>query len=212
MRQYSSILVLVTAFVPLLLTACSDEPEQRETVALSPADTSPSEEVVTAPHQEPFGGVIGNTISESTPSWPDVVRAPEGAPNVLLVMLDDVGFGQLGSYGAHRIETPNIDRLAEGGLRYNNFHATPLCSPTRAAILTGRNHHSLSMGVIAELSTGFPGYSGRMPLSHGMLSEVLGPAGWSTFALGKWHLTPVEDVNLAANRRWWPVGRGFDRY
>jgi arylsulfatase len=156
--------------------------------------------------------VIGNTIRESTPAWPQPVRAPEGAPNILLIMLDDVGFAQTGAYGAHRIQTPNIDRLAEGGLRYNNFHATPLCSPTRAAFLTGRNHHSAAMGVIAELSTGFPGYMGRMPLSHGMLSEMLGPAGWSTFALGKWHLTPVEDVNLAANRRWWPVGRGFDRY
>ena len=162
--------------------------------------------------QPPFGGVIGNTISESVAQFPEMPRAPEGAPNVLLVLLDDVGFGQLGSYGAHRIDTPNIDRLAEGGVRYNNFHATPLCSPTRAALLTGRNHHSTAMGVIAELSTGFPGYNARMPLSHGMLSEILAPAGWSTSALGKWHLTPAEDINLAANRRWWPLGRGFDRY
>ena len=162
--------------------------------------------------QQPFGGTIGNTISDSVADWPVPVHAPVGSPNILLIMLDDVGFAQLGSYGAHRIETPHIDQLAEGGLRYNNFHATPLCSPTRAAILTGRNHHSAAMGVIAELSTGFPGYNGRMPLSHGMLSEMLAPAGWSTSALGKWHLTPVEDVNLAANRRWWPLGRGFDRY
>jgi len=210
MRQWSSTLAVLIAFVPLLLTACSDESSPR--VEVAPSEPSPSDEVIASPHQQGFRGVAGNTISESTPDWPDVARAPEGAPNILLVMLDDVGFGQLGSYGAHQIETPNIDRLGEGGLRYNNFHATPLCSPTRAAILTGRNHHSLSMGVIAELSTGFPGYSGRMPLSHGMLSEMLAPAGWSTFALGKWHLTPAEDTNLAANRRWWPVGRGFDRY
>ena len=206
MRRRLTILGALALSLPMLLPACSDEAPPRQ------VGTTPGERVTPPPHQQPFEGVIGDTISESVAGWPDPVRAPEGAPNILLIMLDDVGFGQLGSYGAHRIQTPHIDRLAEGGLRYNNFHATPLCSPTRAAFLTGRNHHSAAMGVIAELSTGFPGYMGRMPLSHGMLSEALAPAGWSTFALGKWHLTPVEDVNLAANRRWWPVGRGFDRY
>ena len=177
----------------------------------SPPGTSRSAFVTPAPNQPPFEGVIGPTVDQSQPYWPDAPRAPDGAPNILFIVLDDVGFAQLGCYGAP-IETPHIDRLAQGGLRYNNFHATPLCSPSRAAILTGRNHHSCAMGVISEFSTGFPGYTGRMPLSHGMMSEMLGPAGWSTFALGKWHLTPPEDVNLAANRRWWPLGRGFDRY
>ncbi|MHC4350786.1 MAG: sulfatase-like hydrolase/transferase [Planctomycetota bacterium] len=173
--------------------------------------TSGSGVVTPAPNQPPFEGVIGPTVEQSQPHWPDMPRAPEGAPNILFIVLDDVGFAQLGCYGAP-IETPHIDRLARGGLSYNNFHATPLCSPTRAAILTGRNHHSCALGIISEFSTGFPGYTGRMPLSHGMISEMLAPAGWSTFALGKWHLTPPEDVNLAANRRWWPLGRGFDRY
>ena len=177
----------------------------------SPPGTSRSAFVTPAPNQPPFEGVIGPTVDQSQPYWPDAPRAPDGAPNILFIVLDDVGFAQLGCYGAP-IETPHIDRLAQGGLRYNNFHTTPLCSPSRAAILTGRNHHSCAMGVISEFSTGFPGYTGRMPLSHGMMSEMLGPAGWSTFALGKWHLTPPEDVNLAANRRWWPLGRGFDRY
>ena len=177
-----------------------------------PPGTSASGVVTPAPNQPPFEGVIGPTVEQSQPHWPAQARAPEGAPNVLFIVLDDVGFAQLGCYGAPNIETPHIDRLAQNGLRYNNFHATPLCSPTRAAILTGRNHHSCAMGVISEFSTGFPGYNGRMPLSHGLISEILGPAGWSTFALGKWHLTPPEDVNLAANRRWWPLGRGFDRY
>jgi arylsulfatase len=161
----------------LLLPACSDEAPPSEVGEFPPLDTKSVEGDAHAPHDKPFGGVIGNTISESVADWPDPVRAPEGAPNILLIMLDDVGFAQLGSYGAHRIQTPHIDRLAEGGLRYNNFHATPLCSPTRAAFLTGRNHHSVAMGVIAELSTGFPGYTARMPLSHGMLSEVLAPSG-----------------------------------
>ena len=178
----------------------------------SPPGTTNSGVVTPAPNQPPFEGVIGPTVEQSVPHWPPQARAPEGAPNILFVVLDDVGFAQLGCYGAPNIDTPHIDRLAQNGLRYNNFHATPLCSPSRAAILTGRNHHSCAMGVIAEFSTGFPGYTGRMPLSHGMISEILGPAGWSTFALGKWHLTPPEDVNLAANRRWWPLGRGFDRY
>lgn len=181
-------------------------------IAAAQVDEGTPPTVVTPPPtQPPFRGVIAPTVDQATPAWNLLPRAPDGAPNIIVVMLDDVGFAQLGCYGAP-IETPNIDRLAQGGLRYNNFHATPLCSPSRAAFLTGRNHHSCALGVISEFSTGFPGYNGRMPLSHGMLSEILGPAGWSTFALGKWHLTPPEDANLAATRRWWPLGRGFDRF
>jgi arylsulfatase len=174
-------------------------------------EAPPPAVVTPPPTPPPFRGVIAPTVDQAQPAWNLLPRAPKGAPNILAVMLDDIGFAQIGCYGA-TIDTPNIDRLARGGLRYNNFHATPLCSPSRAAFLTGRNHHSCSLGIISEFSTGFPGYNGRMPLSHGMLSEVLGPAGWSTFALGKWHLTPPEDANLAASRRWWPLGRGFDRY
>ena len=184
----------------------------QQTGAFSAPGTQVSGAVTPPPNQPPFEGVIGPTIEQSTPFWPPQPRAPKGAPNVLFVMLDDFGFAQLGCYGAQGLHTPNIDKLAAGGLRYNNFHATPLCSPTRAAFLTGRNHHSCALGIIAEFSTGFPGYNGRMPLSHGMMSEILAPAGYSTFCLGKWHLTPPEDTNLAASRRWWPCGRGFDRY
>jgi arylsulfatase len=181
------------------------------TVAAQVGEEMSAPVVTPPPAQPPFRGVIAPTVDEAQPAWNFLPRAPAGAPNILAVMLDDIGFAQLGCYGAP-IDTPNIDRLARGGLRYNNFHATPLCSPSRAAFLTGRNHHSCALGIISEFSTGFPGYNGRMPLSHSMLSEVLGPAGWSTFALGKWHLTPPEDANLAATRRWWPLGRGFDRY
>ena len=203
--------LLVWSVVTILALGHDTGIAQERGVISSPGSTR-SGMVTPAPNQSEFRGVIGTTVGESVPDWPDQARAPEGAPNILLIMLDDVGYAQLGAYGAHNIQTPKIDRLADEGLRFTNFHATPLCSPTRAAFLTGRNHHSLASGVIAELSTGFPGYNGRMPLSHGMLSEMLAPAGWSTFALGKWHLTPAEDVNLAANRRWWPLGRGFDRY
>lgn len=178
----------------------------------SPAGTTATARVTPPPGPPSFQGIIAPTVGESTPYWPAQPRAPKGSPNVVFIMLDDFGFSQLGCYGAQGLRTPNIDKLAANGLRYNNFHATPLCSPSRAAFLTGRNHHSGALGAITEFSTGFPGYNGRMPLSHGMISEILSPAGWSTFCLGKWHLTPPEDANLAANRRWWPLGRGFDRY
>ena len=207
-RRHQLAAMLVVAVSASVATGFA---EAREPV-VSPPGTAPSGSVVPSPAPPPFAGVIRPTADQSTPSWPTQPRAPKGAPNVLFVMLDDVGFAQLGCYGAHGVRTPNIDKLAANGLRYNNFHATPLCSPSRAAFMTGRNHHSCAMGVISEFSTGFPGYHGRMPLSHGMISEILSPAGWSTFCLGKWHLTPPEDVNLAASRRWWPVGRGFDRY
>src|SRR6266516_1882353 len=110
----------------------------------------------------PFPGVIGRTAEESTPAWPAQLRAREGAPNVLFIVLDDTGFGQLGCYGSP-IETPNLDALAEGGLRYTNMHTTALCSPTRACILTGRNHHSNGMACISEAATGYPGYNCQMP-------------------------------------------------
>ncbi len=185
--------------------------QQPESMVSAPGTTATAS-VTPPPVQPPFQGIIAPTVRESTPHWPDQPRAPKGAPNVVFIMLDDFGFSQLGCYGAQGLRTPNIDKLAANGLRYNNFHATPLCSPTRAAFLTGRNHHSCALGAITEFSTGFPGYNGRMPLSHGMISEILASAGWSTFCLGKWHLTPTEDSNLAASRRWWPLGRGFDRY
>jgi arylsulfatase len=158
-----------------------------------------------------FGGVIGRYRSESTPWWPEPVRPPPGAPNVLLVVLDDVGFAQLGCFGSD-IETPVLDALAAGGLRYTNFHTTALCSPTRACLLTGRNHHSAGMGRIAELPTGFPGYTSRIPKACGFLPEMLTPQGYAAYAVGKWHLTPDEECHAGATRERWPLGRGFERF
>ncbi|MCI0850116.1 MAG: sulfatase-like hydrolase/transferase, partial [Chloroflexi bacterium] len=132
-----------------------------------------------------FAGVIGRYRNESTPWWPEPVRPRVGAPNILIVVLDDVGFAQLGCFGSD-IETPTFDGLAANGLRYSNFHTTALCSPTRACILTGRNHHSAGMGRIVELATGFPGYSGRIPKACGFLSEMLTPQGYAAYAVGKW--------------------------
>lgn len=167
------------------------------------------EEVKT--YERQFNGVIGRTYDDSVPSWPKPLIAKEGTPNILIIVLDDVGFSQIGSFGG-LINTPNIDRIAENGLRFNNFHTTALCSPTRSCILTGRNHHSNGMGAIAELSTGFPGYNAQIPFQNGFLSEILLEEGYATFAVGKWHLTPDEEMNMAARKDRWPLGRGFERF
>src|SRR5512135_815280 len=159
----------------------------------------------------PFNGVIGRTIQESVPSWPAPLRAKPGSPNVLYIVLDDVGFGQLGGFGGP-ISTPNIDRLAKNGLRYNNFHTTALCSPSRSCFLTGRNHHSNHMACITEGATGFPGSDGQIPRENGFLSEILVRRGYAAYALGKWHLTPDEETNMAARKDRWPLGRGFERF
>jgi arylsulfatase A-like enzyme len=158
-----------------------------------------------------FRGQIGRDFNESTPYWPETTRAPEGSPNIVLVVLDDVGFAQLGCFGSD-IDTPHIDSLARNGLRFTNFHTTALCSPTRACLLTGRNHHRNSMGRIVELATGFPGYSARIPRENGFLSETLVREGWATYAVGKWHLAPEDETHLAAPRHNWPLGRGFERF
>ena len=159
----------------------------------------------------PFTGVIGRTTEESSPAWPDVARPLEGAPNVLFFVLDDVGFGQLSSFGG-LVETPVLDSVAANGLRYTNMHTTALCSPSRGCILTGRNHHSIGLASITETSTGYPGYNGILPFDKGMLSEMLLQKGYNTFALGKWHLTPPEHMTPAGPYERWPLGRGFERY
>lgn len=158
-----------------------------------------------------FRGRIGRYHWESEPWWPDPLRPPEGAPNVLVVLLDDVGFAQLGCFGSD-IDTPNLDRLAAGGLRYSNFHTTALCSPTRACILTGRNHHRAGMGRIVDLATGFPGYDARIPRSCALAPAMLTPHGYAAWAVGKWHLTPEDEQHLGASRERWPLGRGFERF
>ena len=158
-----------------------------------------------------FQGKIGNDWRDSEPWWPPIPTPPERAPNVVLVVLDDVGFAQLGCYGSD-IETPVIDGLADDGIRLTNFHTTALCSPTRACLLTGRNHHRSGMGRVADLATGFPGYWGRPPRENGFISEILRANGYATYAVGKWHLSPEEETNMAASRATWPLGRGFDRW
>ena len=158
-----------------------------------------------------FQGTIGRYHWESTPWWPEPRRAPADAPNVVLIVLDDVGFAQLGCFGSD-LDTPVFDGLAARGLRYRNFHTTALCSPTRSCLLTGRNHHANGMGRITDLATGFPGYDTRIPKANPFLSEMLVPHGYAAWAIGKWHLTPDDECNLGAPRDRWPLGRGFERF
>ena len=167
--------------------------------------------IVEYPEGAAFPGVIGRTADESSPAWPAPPRAREGAPNVLMIVLDDTGFGQLGCYGSP-IATPTFDALAADGLRFNNMHTTALCSPSRSCIVTGRNHHSNAMACITEFATGYPGYNGIMPFENGMLSEMLLPHGYSTFMVGKWHLTPSSQETAAGPYDRWPLGRGFQRF
>src|SRR4051794_36367896 len=163
------------------------------------------------PEGTAFPGVIGRTTDESSPAWPQPVRAVPGTPNVLIVVLDDTGFGQLGCYGSP-IVTPHFDALAANGLRYSNMHTTALCSPSRSCIVTGRNHHSNGMAAITELASGYPGYNGVIPFENGFLSEMLLGQSYNTYMVGKWHLTPSNNETAAGPYDRWPLARGFERF
>src|SRR5271165_6369952 len=162
---------------------------------------------------KPFKGTVSIDIRDSTPDWEpfEPPKAPDGAPNVVYIVLDDVGFSAMSCYGGP-IETPNIDRISNSGIRYTQWHTTALCSPTRSCLLTGRNHTRNSMACITEAAIGFPNASGTIPPENGMLPEILGELGWNTYMVGKWHLCPEDEMNLASPRRNWPSGRGFERW
>jgi arylsulfatase A-like enzyme len=160
-----------------------------------------------------FNGRIALDVRDALPDWTPYqpAEAPEGAPNVLFIVWDDVGFGAFDCYGG-AIETPNMTRIANMGLRYSNFHTTALCSPTRACLLTGRNATSNGMACISEFATGYPCANGRIPFENAMLPQVLVDRGYNTYHVGKWHLTPDYDNHAAGSRRQWPLGRGFERF
>jgi arylsulfatase len=162
---------------------------------------------------KPFKGVINIDIRESTPDWEpyEQPKAPKGAPNVLLIVWDDTGFGALSPFGGP-IQVPNMDRLANNGLRYTQFHTTALCSPTRASLLTGRNHTTVGMACVCEATTGFPGSNGHIPFETATIAEVLNERGYNTYMLGKWHCCPEDETNMASSKRNWPTGRGFERF
>ncbi|MGV4791691.1 sulfatase-like hydrolase/transferase [Rhizobium sp. F40D2] len=158
-----------------------------------------------------FGGRIERNAAQSTPFWPAQISPPKGAPNVLLILLDDAGYGTNSAFGGV-IPTPTLDALAAGGLRYTNLHSTALCSPTRAALLTGRNHHSVGFGVVAEQATGYPGYNSLIPKDKATIARILTDNGYTTGMWGKNHNTPAFQVSQAGPFNQWPTGMGFDYF
>jgi len=180
-------------------------------VSGSPSATTTIDSKQLPPPPPNFGGVIKEKASESTPWWPPRVVPPKGAPNVLLIMTDDQGFGAPGTFGGV-IPTPAMDRIAQAGLRYTNFHSTSLCSPTRAAIITGRNHHSVGFGVVGEIATGFPGYDSIIPIEKGTIGTILKANGYATSWFGKDHNTPFYQSSQAGPFDQWPNGMGFDYF
>ena len=145
--------------------------------------TRPGDVVIPKP-APPFQGVIGRSVDRSKPAYPRAVRAPEGAPNVLLILTDDVGFAATSTFGGP-VATPNLDKLASRGLIYNRFHTTAMCSPTRAAMLTGRNHHMVGSGLVTNLATGFPGYNGIIPRTAATVGRIMTENGFNTAFFGK---------------------------
>ncbi len=160
-----------------------------------------------------FAGKIELDVRDSVPDWEPYLapKAEKGSPNVLMIAWDDVGYGAMDVFGGP-IQTPTMQRIANRGVRFGNFHTTALCSPTRSSLLTGRNATTNGMATIAEFASGFPGISTRIPFESGFISEVLAARGYNTYCVGKWHLTPGEECNVAAYKGRWPLGRGFERY
>ena len=166
-----------------------------------------------AQEAQPYQGVVGRTLAESKEWWPEPVKAPTGAPNVVWILLDDVGFGASSTFGG-LIRTPTFDYLANNGLRYTNFHTCAICAPTRAALLTGRNSASVHESGFSHtaLSAGFPGWDGRIPPTAGTIAEILRANGYNTYAVGKWGVTPDEEATDAGPFNHWPTGMGFDHF
>lgn len=177
---------------------------------LAIAAAAPAQDVLPRP-APPFTGTIEKTLAGSVPEYPERPQAPAGAPNVLVVLIDDAGFGNPSTFGGP-VQTPTLDRLAAQGLRYNRFHVTALCSPTRAALLSGRNHHRMGFGMIAETHSGFPGYDAHWPRDAASLARILRDNGFATAAIGKWHLTPDDEQGPAGPFDRWPNALGFDYF
>jgi arylsulfatase len=158
-----------------------------------------------------FKGKIGKTVAESEEYWAPKKRAPQGAPNVVVFLIDDAGYGTSSAFGG-LMQTPVLDSLSNHGLRYTNFHSTGVSSPTRAALLTGRNHHSVHMGTLNYSSLGYPGYDAIMPPDKAGIAEVLHENSYNSFAVGKWHVTPLDEISTSGPYDRWAVGRGFDHF
>jgi arylsulfatase len=211
MMKFSHLLIGVS----FLSLGCIQASAQQASQAIAPIG-SPAATITIPGNQLPppdpkFGGVIKEKASESTPWWAPRVVPPKGAPNVLLIMTDDQGFGAPSTFGGV-IPTPSMDRIASAGLRYTNFHSTSLCSPTRAALITGRNHHSVGYGVVGEIATGFPGYDSIIPIEKGTIATILKANGYATSWFGKDHNTPSYQSSQAGPFEQWPNGMGFEYF
>ena len=195
----------------VILAACAPPADQAQTPPPAAAPEYGVQEIdgVKKKTIEGFGGVIAESYDDSEEWWAEYVEPQEDAPNVIIFLLDDTGFAQIGSFGG-LIETPNIDQLANNGLRFNNFHTTALCSPTRASLMAGRNPHSIGLGSHALTAMGFPGYNAVMPESAKSVANYLGEAGYVNYALGKWDHTPLYEVSQVGPFDRWPSGEGFD--
>jgi arylsulfatase A-like enzyme len=203
---YTALYILLALTLPTITTA-----QQVTGTPGSPSATTTIKGNQLPPPPPPFGGKIGRNAAQSTPYWPSRVVPPKGAPNILLIMTDDTGFGVSSTFGGV-IPTPNLDRIAANGLRYTNFNSTALCSPTRAAIITGRNHHSMGFGVVAEQATGFPGYNSIMTRDKATIGRILKDHGYWTSWFGKNHNTPEFEASQAGPFDQWPIGLGFDYF
>jgi arylsulfatase len=205
-----------TGKLPSLVRAAVGEPKSGGAATAkappgSPAATTTIDGRYLPPPPAKFGGEINLNAAQSKPWWAPRVVPPRGAPNVLLIMTDDVGFGAPSTFGGV-IPTPNLDRIARMGLRYTNFHSTALCSPTRAALITGRNHHSVGFGVVSEQSTGFPGYNSIIPSNAATIGTILRDNGYGTSWFGKAHNTPTFEASQVGPFDRWPVGMGFEYF
>src|SRR6185437_13364281 len=195
----------------LALTPTTIYAQQTSPVPGSPSATTTIDGKYLPSPPAAFGGEINLNASQSKPYWTPRTVPPAGAPNILLIMTDDVGFGAPSTFGGV-IPTPSLDRIANAGLRYTQFHSTALCSPTRAAIITGRNHHSVGFGVISEQSTGYPGYDSIIGPENVTVGRILREHGYATSWFGKEHNTPSFQYTLAGPFDQWPVGMGFEYF
>jgi len=195
----------------LALSASSTFAQQTTSTPGSPDATTTIDGRYLPPPPAPFGGVINMDSKDSKPYWPPTVAPPRGAPNILLIMTDDQGFGVSSTFGGV-IPTPSMDRIAQAGLRYTQFHSTVLCSPSRAALTTGRNHHSVGFGVITEMSTGYPGYDSVIGPQSATIGTILKQNGYATSWFGKNHNTPSYQLSLSGPYDQWPTGMGFDHF
>ena len=202
---------LTELFLMFLLAAVGATAQQTTGVPGSPSATTSIDGKYLPPPPPAFGGVINMNATDSKPYWPAQVVPPKGAPNVLLIMTDDQGYGVSGTFGGV-IPTPAMDRIAKMGLRYTQFHSTALCSPTRAALITGRNHHSVGFGVIGEMSTGYPGYDSVIGPESATIGEILKENGYATSWFGKNHNTPTYQYSTAGPFDQWPIGMGFEYF